>query len=208
MKILTNTKHAFLAFSALGLFVLQSQAVVSIAPTIVGGPSLDTFTTLGEFNTDGDFEGYSIGGSISNEAVAGGVLSATIDGPNGHFFGDTPSLNLDSGNFDYLEFKMNSSASGSFVFFFGDGVENFSSAKRFNISGIVASDNTYLVHLGSDTSWAGNLGEVRLQPLNKSDETISIDYVRVGTIPEPSHYATISALIVASCSLLIRRRKA
>src|SRR5215475_9594836 len=76
---------------------------VTIDPVV----ALTNYTSLGEWNTDGNFEGWSTG-QITNAVVAGGNLSGGASGTDSQLlktnFAGGPDLDL--GFNDYLEVRL------------------------------------------------------------------------------------------------------
>jgi carbonic anhydrase/acetyltransferase-like protein (isoleucine patch superfamily) len=182
-----------IALSALLAVAFQARAlVVQVDPAV----PLTNATSLAEWNTDGDLDGWSASG-MTGTTVSNGVLSATDDGT----FTVAPQLqklnfaagpDLDMGYNDFLDLRLKLP-----VGYAGDVLLYYGTTKTAGIaaSRLVAISNAvlradgafhiYRVELGLEPLWRGVLRDLRLIPLigdAASGSSFEIDHLRVGDL--------------------------
>lgn len=180
-----------LALFLFGTVSAASAAIISVNPTNL----LTDYVSLGEWDTDGDFEGWSLD-QVTNGVVEGGWLLGDVvqrNDPKVQLLGIS-GVDLSSGNFDILEIRFSRSGDMSrFDFFWGVGNQGFSATRQLTPSAtlIDQQDAFYVVQFDmSDVeSWAGMLTKVRFDPFSdnlNNTTSFTFDYVRVGSVDVPA----------------------
>ena len=216
--------------AAAGLVVVGTAGAYTIEINPASAPGgVGSALSLGEFNTDGDKEGWSTSGTAS-DGVTGGVYQAVSNnaasgGANAE--GRDPqylspnNLALDPGlgvgEISVLEFRIEiiplAGNSLTRIDLFWDTNEGgFHSTRRATIpdTSVLAGANTYRITFDAgDTTWSGasvtSLDRLRLDPIadvHAKGATMKLDTFRYYTVPEPT------ALLLAAAGLLgLRRRR-
>ncbi|RLD08943.1 MAG: hypothetical protein DRI44_09365 [Chlamydiae bacterium] len=174
--------------------------------------SLMAPTTLGDWPTDGDFDGYNVV-NITNETVSGGIFSGEPLNADPWFYKLTydglPEVDLDSN--PYIEFRMKQAAalnSGIEVFFtLTNNPGGLSGDMRVAFdAGDLPQDGQFHVYryrMSANAYWTGVLGGIRIDPYTvDTSERFEIDYIQVGNIPEP---ALLLGIILAGIAIFRKR---
>jgi len=144
---------------------------------------LTGYTSLGEWNTAGDFEGWDHNDDFSSVSVSGGSLKGTATGSDPVTAADTPSFYVQAGSVFELRIKLNASPSTTAIETFVriDGGGNVTPGLRF-LNGAAPTDNAFHVYRltldSGDTAYFGNLTSIRLDPMSASGDNCEIDYFR------------------------------
>ncbi len=181
--------------------------VVTLDPTV----ALTNFTGMGEWNTAGNFEGWSVTGA-SGAAVSGGVLSATASGSNPQLTlaGVAGGPDLDLAFNDYMDLRLQVPAGfgGPLQVYYGatnryvgtsNSTAGFSATSRVVTITNVPTDgafHVYRIFWGPDVYWRGNLSDVRVDPLGTTatvGQAFALDYVRVGDLTGDIYYPSYVA---------------
>lgn len=184
--------HTLVLVALLGL---AAAARADVNPLAVDPPSpaLTNYTSLGEWNVSGDFEGWTTA-QLAATSVAGGVLAGTPSGANPQVMllnlANGPDLDLAFN--DYLDIRLQVSAgfSGSIQVYFGTtNTPGISAARVFTIGNTnIPNDGAfhlYRLFLGPQAYWRGSLSDLRIDPLGtgaRPNQTFAIDYVRLGDL--------------------------
>ena len=194
--------------SAVAANTNSSAGVVAlIDPTV----ALTNYTSLGEWNTNGNLEGWNTS-QISGSTVAGGVLSGTASGNDPQVTLTGLSSNgpdLDLAFNDYLDFRLQLPAgfSGGIQVYFGatnnyygtaNATTGFSLARMAAITNVPTDGafHVYRVFFGPHVFWRGNLSDVRIDPLGASatnGQAFALDYVRVGDLAGDVYYPSYAS---------------
>ena len=206
-----------LAAASFACLIAPVQAVtVSLDPANL----VTNFISLGEWDTDGNFEGWSTT-QVATPTVSGGSFNGNVqDGSNDpmparqNFSG--LGINLDSGNYDVIELRISRTAPTSRLdIFWGTTVANaFSGTRRVDATTVnPPADGAFHIiqfDMSDEVDWTATLDDIRLDPFSGtapvgSNRSFRVDYIRVGTvIPEPS---SVVMLGIGSLALLARRRR-
>ena len=208
-------RTAALALAALALVSAPANAVtVSLDPVnLVGG-----FISLGEWNTNGNFEGWTTT-QVANPAVSGGsyngdVLDTSNDPMPSRSNFSGLGIDLDSGNYDVIEVRVSRTGSPAsrFDIFWGTTVANaFAGTRRVDASTVSPpADGAFHIlqfDMSDEPAWTATLDDMRIDPFSDfgTGRSFQIDYVRIGTpVPEPSALALLG---LGGLGLLARRRR-
>lgn len=156
------------------------------------GPALTNYTSLGEWNTDGNFGGWATA-QVSNAVVSGGVLTGTASGSDSQLtrFSMAGGPDLDLGFNDYLDIRLQVPADYS-----GDVLIHYGTTATPGIGGTrvltipaaqIPKDGAFHVYrfdLGLEVYWRSFLRDLRIDPLDSTGagKTFAIDYIRVGDL--------------------------
>lgn len=170
--------------------------VVDPAGTLAG------FTALGEWESAGDFEGWST--SQASATVSGGLLQGTASGNEATLLleGIAGGPDLDLGWNDFIEMRIQVPAGygGDVRIFYGTSyTPGFSAERSFIIhSSLIPDDgqfHTYRIDVGLVPLWRSTLSDLRIAPVSgegTSGMNFAIDHVRVGDQPNAPVYQTIT----------------
>jgi carbonic anhydrase/acetyltransferase-like protein (isoleucine patch superfamily) len=177
---------------------------VQVDPTIL----LSNYTSLGEWNTNGNFDHWTTT-NVSGAAVSGGLLTGTSSGgdPQLALLNLTNGPDLDLGFNDYIDIRLQVPAAfaGNALLYYGvTNTRGISSSRVFTIlNSNIASDgvfHVYRVFIGPQAGWRGNLTDLRFDPLGAAvadGQAFAIDYIRVGDLAGdvylPSYTANVPA---------------
>jgi len=180
----------------------------------VDGTPIPSYTSLAEWNTDGDIENWMLN-AVTNETVLGGIFSGEPTSNDPWFYKSNsmgmPQVNLS--NAPYAEFRLKQAssitASDIEIFFGTTNNPGLSGARRVVIpSGDIPHDGQFHIYrykMSEHSDWNGVLEGFRIDPYTvATTERFEIDYVRVGdtVIPEP---ALLLSIALAGMALLRRR---
>ena len=169
-----------------------------VDPITVDGVPLPYYTSLAEWNTDGDLENWQLSG-ITNEIVSGGIFSGEPNTADPWFYKNNaaglPQVNLALA--PYAEFRLKQSASivnSEIEIFFGTtNNPGLSGARRVAIpASKIPHDGAFHIYryqMSQHPDWSGVLEGFRVDPYTVvTAERFEVDYVRVGdtVIPEPA----------------------
>ncbi|MGI9244701.1 MAG: putative Ig domain-containing protein [Verrucomicrobiales bacterium] len=192
----------------------DSSVVISIrvngSPILTVDPAdpISEFAAIGEFNTDGDLEGWAVGGrgEPHSASVSGGLATYATNpiqfpDPGG---GDDPrftkgalGLSTAGGANSIIEIRLrqNQSPPQEIQFFWGDASGGPSPQNSFSIPpDQIPDDNDFHVfQIAMEGVFDGDLTVVRLDPGNLANTTFDFDYVRVGSLslPDPPRITEI-----------------
>jgi len=182
-----------------------------VDPITVDGVPLPYYTSLAEWNVDGDLENWLLN-QITNETVAGSVFSGEPNGGDPWFY-KANSMGLPEVNLDfapYAEFRLKQAASitaSEIEIFFGTtNNPGLSGGRRVSIpASKIPHDGAFHIYrykMSEHPDWNGVLEGFRVDPYTViTSERFEIDYVRVG-IPEP---AILSLLAILGLAFLRRK---
>jgi carbonic anhydrase/acetyltransferase-like protein (isoleucine patch superfamily) len=156
------------------------------------GPPLTNYTSLGEWNVDGNFENWNTA-DMSNTVVLTGALTGTASGTDARLMVQNivGGADLDLGFNDYLDIRLQLPAdyNGDVVIQYGTtATPNFSGTRVLTIpSARIPKDGAFHVYrfdLGLEIYWRSFLRDIRIDPLDATGtgKTFSVDYVRVGDL--------------------------
>ncbi len=181
-------------------------ALSSSYPTVVVDPAdglrLMNSKIYGEWNTDGNTDGWTVANAASS-SVAGGILTVTSQSGTSNavqvsLTNISNGAYLDYGYFDYLQIRLQLPVNYNkdVTFAFGTTVKpGFSinpgtaADRSFVIPAAqVAKDgnfHTYRIDLGLVIWWRDTLRDLQIRPLGTTGagETANIDYLEVGDMP-------------------------
>jgi len=189
-------------------FVLSIRVNGAPILTVDPGDPISEFAPIGEFNTDGDFEGWAVGGrgEPHSASVSGGLATYATNpiqfpDPGG---GDDPQftkgalgLSTAGGAHTVLEVRLrqNQSPPQGVQVFWGDASGGPSPQNSFIIPpDQIPDDNDFHVfQIAMDGVFVGDLNLLRLDPGNIANTTFDFDYIRVGSfsLPDPPRITEI-----------------
>jgi hypothetical protein len=159
---------------------------INAVPVLVLDPAqtLTSFVPLGEFNTDGDTEGWTAG-NVTISAT-GGFLVVNTTAPDPQVFKTGLALETSGETNTILEFRLRQPDAEFIEFFWADGNGGLSAARRFGIEGAaVPADGDFHVYQIEMTGvFSGVVNVIRLDPGPGAGRTVEIDYVRLGSFTE------------------------
>src|ERR1035437_209451 len=155
------------------------------------GPPLTNYTSLAEWNTDGNFENWT-SNQVSSATVLSGILSGTANGSAPQLaklnFAGGPDLDL--GYNDQLEIRLQVPAdfAGDMQIFYGvTNTPGIGASRVVTIpNSIIPKDgafHVYRIDVGLEILWRGNLRDLQVNPLGAAagvGQTFAMDYIRVG----------------------------
>jgi len=193
----------FSIFSSLLLAVPIHAATVAVDPVV----PLTNYWSGGEWNTDGNFEGWTTT-QISGATVSGGLLTGTAGGSDPQVallsFAGGPDLEL--AFYDYLDLRLQVPAgfTGSIPVYFGTTTNTgISAARVITISNTnIPADgafHVYRVFFGPEVYWRGRLSDLRVDPLGNSatvGQSFALDYARLGDLTGDIYYPSYDAALI------------
>lgn len=134
------------------------------------------------FNTNGNFEGWSLASGLSSGVVSNGVLSADVTGPDPFLVNTTP-LNIAATNASGLRVRMKNSTAGNRAQFYWTTTteSNFDEGKSvtFNIVPNDSDYRDYWINLSLLPRWQGTIQQIRLDPTGAETGRISIELIEL-----------------------------
>ncbi|MFM2297009.1 MAG: hypothetical protein RL117_716 [Verrucomicrobiota bacterium] len=164
-------------------------AFVTVDPATAVTP-----TYAAEFNTTGNFNGWTPNAGITSATVSAGILTgtSTSNDPWIQISNLANGPDLDLGFNDYLEIRLRLPASytGNVELYFGVTDAGVAAQTGFSGSRSVTMPNavipkdgnfhTYRINLGPVPMWRGYLNDLRIDPATVSGTSFAIDFIRVG----------------------------
>lgn len=136
------------------------------------------------FNTNGNFEGWTMFYQVSG-TVTGGEMTLTTGGTDPQIL-SADSLGItDPAKYHNIRIGMrnNSSKNLASIFFITNSDTTWNQTKSVSFNIIPNSDYTeYIVDMSASASWAGTIKRLRMDPLDpaeSSSATLNVDYIRV-----------------------------
>ena len=163
-----------------------------------------SYTSIAEWNTNDDFEGWTLTGYSNNSEVIDGLLKATTVSTSGRIDknSDMAAVNLDENKILECRFKHSQTGNTAVDYYYAT-VNNpilGEDKKPIIPYTYVPHDGAFHVYqydLSGDTNWESTLSALRFRPTRINDDDVEIDYIRVGriVIPEPCLFI-ISYLLI------------
>jgi carbonic anhydrase/acetyltransferase-like protein (isoleucine patch superfamily) len=211
------TRHRFRKLSAgraLGLVLLllataaRGQIAGQLGSLTVDpvSPALTNYTSLGEWNTNGNFDGWTTV-QVSNTVISGGVLTSTASGKEPQLIltvsGVPPDLDLAFNDYIDVRLQVPAGFTGNISLYYGTTFTpeiNTASPRVFTIpNAAIPPDgafHVYRIFIGPQVYWRSSLTDVQLDPLGNSaaaGQTFAVDYIRVGDLAGDVYYPRYSA---------------
>jgi len=172
---------------------------------------LFNYTSIAEWNTDGDFEDWQFN-NIGSSNVSGGILSGTALTHDPHFYKiDVASVDLDSNPIAEFRIKQTAAFTSDMELFFGTyDNPGISGARRVVIPAAdIPTDGNFHIYqydMSTHPDWNSDLQAFRVDPYigaGAAGQIFEIDYIRVGstktpTIDPSATYGTYSDKVVVS----------
>jgi len=169
-----------------------------------------SYTSVAEWNTNSDFEGWVLTGYSNNAEVIDGLLKATTAGTSGRIDKNSNMAPADLDVNKILECRFKHSQTGNtavdYYYATSDNPTLGEDKKPVIPYTYVPHDDAFHVYqydLSGDTNWESTLTALRFRPTRFNDDNVEIDYIRVGriVIPEP---ATILSVIFFGILMMLR----
>jgi len=192
-----------------------ANASLIINPTV----NVDEYTSIGEWDNNGNFEGWSVN-QVTGASVSGGLLSGSVANNKNDPMLILNSLNLDLDTlmFDILEIRVSRTGPASrFDLFWGTNTNRGASDRRQVAVNNLQSDGQFDViqfDMSSVTDWDNTLNYIRIDPFSgfanaTPARTFNIDYIRVGSItpvPEPTSIAILALGLMGLASRKFKKQ--
>ena len=170
-----------LALGGASLFAQDTSPVVD-PPNLV-----NLYTSLGEWNAEGDQEGWGVA-NINSLSVSGGLFSGLTSGNDPQFILGGLALDSSTDDFAIVEIRLRKeeSETSRVDLFWGDGAGGFSGDRKTAVaSGAWPGDGDFhVVQFPIGELFTGSVNAFRFDP--NSDLSVSravdLDYVRIGVI--------------------------
>jgi hypothetical protein len=134
------------------------------------------------FNTNGDFEGWTLAASLSSGVVSNGILSCDVTGADPYLNNTTP-LNVAASNARGLHIRMKNSTAGSKAQFYWTTTTDVSFDERKTVTfNLVPNDSgyrDYWVDLNFAPKWGGTIRLIRFDPTVAEAGNISIELIEL-----------------------------
>ena len=143
-------------------------------------PALGSFTSLGEWETDGNNDTWTF--TNATGATAGGLLTVTTTVADPQMF--RGGLAVDPATTGtLLEIRLRQTDSDLVEIFWGDGSGGIAAARRTEIpsSQMIGDGQFHTYQVSFAGVFEGNLTQLRIDPGVVSGRTVEIDYIRIGS---------------------------
>ncbi len=199
------------------LVIAPVQAQLGVG-TVDGGETVENLVHDWNWDTDGDFEGWTANGSVDSPTVAGGALSGSSNDVD-PFIG-SPALNYALGNGlgevnraqFAATFDVDSPINRTELFFFTTTPGVFGS-QSWTIAGfpVIADGLEHVYNLDLDPGLFGLvISSMRIDPVADQaapdGQSFSYNYLRVGQAPVPEP-ASMALLVLGALSMGVCRRR-
>ena len=168
--------------------LVKANPVVSVADS----SPLTSFVSLGEWNTDGDVEGWAF--ARATGSVFNGVLTYDTTGADPQM---TKGGTLDLSAGTTVEIRLRQNDTEPIQLFWADGSGGLSPDRRVTIEpGVILNDgqfHNYQINL--DNVFVGDVTFLRIDPGNTGGRFVEIDHIRIGT-PTPAGAPEITGFSV------------
>lgn len=159
---------------------------------------------LGEWDRDGDLNGWAVGNGTNISVVGGAVTGGAM--------GDL-QLNIgtliDADKYGYLTIRMRTTVTGgsNYAQLFWGPNGAFTEANSLRFGETDGEWHEYLFDMTAEADWTNTNMRVRLDPFQVAGQAFEVDYFRVmAAVPEPS--AVVLVLVgVGAMGLVARRRR-
>jgi hypothetical protein len=135
-----------------------------------------------EFNTDGDFEGWTGGNQITGPIVSGGAFRGTTDTVDPKRV--NTSFGFDGSYITGIFIRLEAANTGTVELFWGrEGANNIVAERKVEQSyGPAGTSQLLYFDLSENSEWAGKtIRQLRLDPIDKANTTFAINYIRGST---------------------------
>ena len=161
--------------------------VENLGPSVDPDQAINLFTSLGEFNSEGDLEGWN-GVNIAPTSVAGGNLTGLTNGGDPQFANTTLGIDTTTTNSDIVEIRLRREIGDTsrIDLFWGDDNGGFAAVRRTSLPDTVLPNDGqfHIIQYPIGSFITGTLTSLRVDPSadQANSTTIDIDYVRIGSI--------------------------
>ncbi|YCM45980.1 putative Ig domain-containing protein [Verrucomicrobiaceae bacterium 227] len=162
-------------------------SVQSGTPAVDPVELVNAYTSLGEWNVDGDQESW-IASNIDSLAVAGGEFSGLTNGNDPQFIRNGLTLDSTTGDFQIVEVRLRkeSSDNSRIDLFWGDSNGGFSADRKATLplDQWPADGQFHVLQFPLGDFFTGDISGLRLDPVSDSaaSRVVTLDYVRIGKI--------------------------
>lgn len=162
--------------------------VNSGAPIIDPTDLINKYTSLGEWNTPDDFEGWTTNVLVTSPVVGSGLLSGTSSGNDPQVALAGLTLDTDNGENQIIEMRIRrqSNDTGRIDLFWADASGGFGGPRRAIIPANTwpTDGEFHIVQFPLGEFITGDLASLRFDPVadNLTAVTFDLDYVRIGII--------------------------
>lgn len=170
-------------------FALNIQ--IKAIPVFIGSDNapLSSFTSLAEWETEGDLEGWTP--ARATATVANGFLNFAATGADPQLF---KNAIVDSSQGEILEIRLRQNDSERFQLFWADASGGFAGGRSFAIPSteIIPDGEFHVYQVDMTGVFVGEISSFRFDPGDIAGRTVDIDYIRLGT-PAPPAAPVVSA---------------
>lgn len=148
------------------------------------------------FNANGDLQGWSPNGNISNAKVKNGILSFQATGTDPIF---TRNCELTAADYPYLHIRVKNGTIGNKFQLYFTTAEKTSLSEDKSVSIIMETGSAefaeYTADMRSNANWTGTITRLRMDPTNNLG-AMEIDYVILGKESEAAASASVGENLI------------
>lgn len=157
--------------------IILSAAIFAVAALV--RPEYGAAQATAEWNwqTNGNYEGWTPGNDIASSSVTDGMLQVTLGGADSQLTSPAVSINAADNKQFVLQYR-NGTGNGTAQLYWKTTGHGYSEAYSLPIS--VQTDNEWHeLRVQLPASWTGTVTELRFDPSQGSSGTFEIDYMRI-----------------------------
>lgn len=137
----------------------------------------------GEFNTNGDTEGWIVENNVTGLTATNGSLQGTLSGSDPYVTKYGIEINSAINNKVIIRMKNSTNATKGKLYWTTslDGTRSESKSQEFNITANDSQFREYIVDLSGKATWANTIMSLRLDPADNSNGSgsFTVDYIRL-----------------------------
>ncbi|MGJ8698100.1 MAG: putative Ig domain-containing protein [Verrucomicrobiaceae bacterium] len=165
-------------------FTLNLQ--IKAIPAYIGSDNepLGMFASLGEWETDGDLEGWNTNAGKATATAAGGILTFTATAPDPQLF---KGGGIDITQGQIIEIRSRQNDTEPIQFFWADASGGYGGGRSFIIGAenIIPDGEFHTYQVNMTDVFVGDVSSIRFDPGNIAGRSVDIDYIRIGTATPP-----------------------